>query len=334
MTELGNNSRYAVIGYGSWATTIVGKLTQNGRHVNWHIRNTEVLEGILADGYNPKYVSDMELDRSFLFMSSDINDIISSSDIIILCVPSAYIKKTLSDLDPALMAGKFVISAVKGIIPEDYTTVLEYIHNCFGLPFKNLGLISGPSHAEEVSRGKLSYLTVACNTLEDAGVIASALRSDTLRISTSTDIYGIEYAAIMKNIYAIASGMAVGLGYGDNFLAVLISKSASELRHFLDSSYPFERNTSERAYLGDLLVPSSSPFSRNRQFGTLIGRGCDVKSALNEMTMVAEGYYAAIGLHHICESRGIRLPIVETVYRILYEGEKARKAIKLLSKEL
>lgn len=334
MTELGNNSRFAVIGYGSWATTIVGKLTQNGRHVNWHVRNPEVIEGVLTDGYNPKYVSDMELELSLLFISQDINEIVVASDIVILCVPSAYIKKTMEDLNPALLKGKFVISAVKGIIPDDYTTVLEFVHDKFGLPFKNLGLISGPSHAEEVSRGKLSYLTIACNTTEDAEVIALAMRSDTLRISTSTDIYGIEYAAIMKNIYAIASGMSVGLGYGDNFLAVLISKSASELRHFLDSSYPYERNTSEIAYLGDLLVTCYSPFSRNRQFGTLIGRGCDVKSALNEMTMVAEGYFAVKGIHHICASRGISLPIVETVYRILYEGEKARKAIKFLSKEL
>ena len=220
MTELGNNSRFAVIGYGSWATTIVGKLTQNGRHVNWHVRNPEVIEGVLTDGYNPKYVSDMELERSLLFISQDINEIVAASDIVILCVPSAYLKKTMEDLNPALLKGKFVISAVKGIIPDDYTTVLEFVHDKFGLPFKNLGLISGPSHAEEVSRGKLSYLTIACNTIEDAEVIALAIRSDTLRISTSTDIYGIEYAAIMKNIYAIASGMSVGLGYGDNFLAV------------------------------------------------------------------------------------------------------------------
>ena len=203
MTELGNNSRFAVIGYGSWATTIVGKLTQNGRHVNWHVRNPEVIEGVLTDGYNPKYVSDMELERSLLFISQDINEIVAASDIVILCVPSAYLKKTMEDLNPALLKGKFVISAVKGIIPDDYTTVLEFVHDKFGLPFKNLGLISGPSHAEEVSRGKLSYLTIACNTIEDAEVIALAIRSDTLRISTSTDIYGIEYAAIMKNIYAI-----------------------------------------------------------------------------------------------------------------------------------
>lgn len=334
MTGLNGNSRFAVIGYGSWATTIVGKLTRNGNKVNWHVGSDEVRAGVLAEGFNPKYVSDLELDRNLLHLSGDINEIVSESDIVIVCVPSAYVQSTLSALRPELMEGKRVISAVKGIIPGEYTTVLEYIHNAFGLPFKRLGLISGPTHAEEVSRGKLSYLTAVCASAEEAELIASALRSSTLRVGTSTDIYGIEYAAVMKNIYSIASGIACGLGYGDNFLAVLISRAAGELQGFLNASYPYERDINESAYLGDLLVTCYSSFSRNRQFGTLIGRGCDVKSALNEMTMVAEGYYAARGIHHICRRAGIVLPIAEMVYRVLYEKENARRAMKNLSATL
>ena len=333
MANLDLNSRFAVVGYGSWATTIVGKLTRNGIAVNWHVRSAEVIEGVLSEGFNPRYVRDMELDRSLLSISADINEVVGASDVIVLCVPSAYLKSTLEPLTVSLQ-DKFIVSAIKGVVPGEYTTVLEYIHNAYGVSFKQLGLISGPTHAEEVSRGKLSYLTSVCNSVEDAEFIASALRSDTLRVSLSTDIYGVEYAGILKNIYSIASGIAVGLGYGDNFLAVLISKSAAELRHFLNTSYPYERNTSEVAYLGDLLVTCYSSLSRNRQFGMLIGRGCDVKSALNEMTMTAEGYYAARGIHHICTRHNISMPIAETVYRILYDGEKARKAIVALSKTL
>lgn len=333
MSNLNSNSRFAVIGYGSWATTIVGKLSRNGHLVRWFVSSEEVRDGVLSEGYNPKYVSDMEIDRNMVRLSDNIDEIVSDSDIVILAVPSAYLKSVLDTLTVSL-ENKFVVSAVKGIIPGANKTVLEYVHGHFGISFKSLGLISGPSHAEEVSRGRLSFLTVACVYEDNAAVIASALGSDTLRVSISDDIYGIEYASILKNIYAIAAGLAFGLGYGDNFLAVLISRCASEMRCFLDSSYPFTRDIEQNAYLGDLLVTCYSPFSRNRQLGALMGRGCSVDMALSEMTMVAEGYYAAKGIHQLNERYGIEMPIAEMVYKVLYENARARKAMASLSRKL
>ena len=333
MNNLDHTSRFAVIGHGSWATTIVGKLSRNGRLVRWLVSNDEVREGVLSEGFNPKYVSDMEIDRDSVKVSANIDETVSDSDIVILAVPSGYLKSVLDTLTVSL-DGKFVVSAVKGMIPVANKTVLEYVHSHFGISFKSLGLIAGPSHAEEVSRGRLSFLTVACVSEDNAALIASALGSETLRVSISDDIYGIEYASILKNIYAIAAGLAFGLGYGDNFLAVLISRCASEMKLFLDSSYPFTRDIEQNAYLGDLLVTCYSPFSRNRQLGALIGRGCSVDMALSEMTMVAEGYYAVRGMHQIRERFGIEMPIAETVYRVLYEKARARKAMASLARKL
>ena len=333
MVNLDDNSRFAVIGYGSWATTLVGKLTQNGNIVRWHITNEEVIAGVQTDHCNPKYVSDMELDMDLLRISSDINEVVADSDVVILAVPSAFIKSVLSKLTESL-EDKIIISAVKGIIPDEYLTVLEYVHQSLGVPFKNMGLISGPSHAEEVSRGRLSYLTAVCYSEANAALIASNLRSKSLVVDTSQDIYGIEYAALLKNIYAIAAGLAAGLGYGDNYLAVLVSACVAEMKAFLNDSYPFERDICKSAYMGDLLVTCYSTFSRNRSLGFLIGRGCTVKTALNEMTMVAEGYYAVKGMKVLNSRSGIQMPIVDTVYSILYEGLRPRKAFAALSAKL
>ena len=333
MVNLDENSRFAVIGYGSWATTLVGKLTQNSNVVRWHITNEEVIAGVLNDHCNPKYVSDMELDVELLRISSDINEVVSDSDVVILAVPSAFIKSVLAALTVPL-EDKIIISAVKGIIPDEYLTPLEYVHESFGVPFKNMGLISGPSHAEEVSRGRLSYLTAVCYSEANAALIASHLRSKSLVVDVSQDIYGIEYAALLKNIYAIAAGVAAGLGYGDNYLAVLVAACVDEMKSFLNETYPFERDICKSAYMGDLLVTCYSTFSRNRSLGFLIGRGCTVKSALNEMTMVAEGYYAAKGMKVLNSRSGVQMPIVDTVYSILYEGLRPRKAFSALSAKL
>ena len=333
MVNLDENSRFAVIGYGSWATTLVGKLTQNSNVVRWHITNEEVIAGVLNDHCNPKYVSDMELDVELLRISSDINEVVSDSDVVILAVPSAFIKSVLAALTVPL-EDKIIISAVKGIIPDEYLTPLEYVHESFGVPFKNMGLISGPSHAEEVSRGRLSYLTAVCYSEANAALIASHLRSKSLVVDVSQDIYGIEYAALLKNIYAIAAGVAAGLGYGDNYLAVLVAACVDEMKSFLNETYPFERDICKSAYMGDLLVTCYSTFSRNRSLGFLIGRGCTVKSALNEMTMVAEGYYAAKGMKVLNSRSGVQMPIVDTVYSILYEGLRPRKAFAALSAKL
>ena len=226
------------------------------------------------------------------------------------------------------------MTAIKGMVPGDYQTVVEYIHARYELSYKQLGLCTGPSHAEEVSRGKLSYLTVVCTDLENARLIGSRFAGGNIRLSYSTDLYGIEYAAILKNIYALAVGLAVGLGYGDNFLAVLLASSAGEMARFLEESYPDRRDTQVSAYLGDLLVTCYSTYSRNRRLGLLIGHGCTVKSALNEMTMVAEGYFAADCIRHINTRHRVEMPIAEMVYRVLYERASARKEMQELTTKL
>ena len=331
--KIGSEARYAVIGHGSWATALVRQLTQGGERVGWYVRNGEVLESLRSEGRNSRYLSDTEFDRSRIAPSGDLDAVVRGAEVIILATPSAYLKEFLAPLRTPLR-DKFIVSAIKGIVPGDYQTVVEYMHDRYELSYKQIGLISGPSHAEEVSRGRLSYLTVVCTDGENARALGNRLASESLAISYSTDLYGIEYAAILKNIYAIAVGMAVGLGYGDNFLAVLIANCARELTRFLEESYPAPRDTQASAYLGDLLVTCYSTYSRNRRLGLLIGHGCTVRSALNEMTMVAEGYFAADCIRHINFRHRIEMPIAEMVYRVLYEAASTRLSMKELTTKL
>ncbi len=332
--KISSNSSCAVIGYGSWATAIVKLLCEQGQKVGWHIRNEEVVEGLLSEGCNPKYLREVEFDVSQLRISSDINEIVASHDIIILATPSAYLKDILSPLTTPL-SDKLIVSAIKGIIAGDeYLTVIEFLNKFYSVPFSQLAIITGPSHAEEVALERLSYLTVVCPDIELAHLIGSKIECKYIRVSYSVDLYGVEYATVVKNIYAIAVGIAVGLGYGDNFLAVLIANSAREMNNFLKRSYPEPRDTRESAYLGDLLVTCYSSYSRNRRLGLLMGKGFTIKSALNEMTMVSEGYFAADCIRHINGLQSAEMPIATMVYDVLYRGVKARKAMKQLTKEL
>jgi glycerol-3-phosphate dehydrogenase (NAD(P)+) len=331
--KISDNTRCGVIGYGTWATALVHTLEINKKEIWWHIRNEEVLEGLMTEGRNVKYLTDIEFDTKLIHPTQELDEVIRNCEIILVAAPSAYLKSFMSEMTESL-EGKFILSATKGIIPDEYITITEYFNNTYGLPYSNLGVISGPSHAEEVSRDKLSYLTVACKNLENAQLIGEMFATKNLRISYSEDIYGIEYAGILKNIYALASGLACGLGYGDNFRAVLAAASAKELTRFINESYPFDRDTTDPAYLGDLLVTSYSNFSRNRRLGQLIGRGCSVKSALNEMTMVAEGYFAAACLKKVNEKHGINLPIADMVYDVLYKKNSPRKRMRELTQIL
>lgn len=328
--KIKSNAICGMIGYGSWATALVHTLQRNKQEIWWHIRNQEVLESIQTEGRNAKYLNDIEFNKDLINASADINEVVANSDIIIIAAPSAYLKDILQDLTTPL-TDKFVLSATKGIIPGNYTTITEFFRDTYGLSYSQLGIISGPSHAEEVSRNKLSYLTVACKDKENGEIIGERFSTDSIRISYSDDIYGIEYAGILKNIYALAGGLATGLGYGDNFTAVLTAACAREMTRFINESYPFERDTMTPAYLGDLLVTSYSSFSRNRRLGQMIGHGNTVKSALNEMTMIAEGYFAAECIRHINEKHSVNMPIADMVYDVLYKRANARRRMKELT---
>ena len=275
----------------------------------------------------------MEFDTARIRPSDDLNKVVAEADVLVLASPSAYLKKFLEPLTVSLK-DKFIISAIKGIVPDDYVTIIEYLSEHYGLSNDQLGIITGPSHAEEVALERLSYLTVVCTDEENARLLGERFSTKYVQISYASDLYGVEYASVLKNIYALAVGIAAGLGYGDNFLAVLISNSAMEMSRFLNESAPTERNTLASAYLGDLLVTCYSIYSRNRRLGNLIGRGCSVKSALNEMTMVAEGYFAADCLRHVNLRHKIDMPIATMVYEVLYKGASARKSMRALTAKL
>ena len=326
-------ARCAVIGYGSWATALVKIILENEADVGWYIRNREVLDYIRQHKTNPRYLRDVHFYTNNLRMSDDIDEVVASADIVILAVPSAFLKAVLEPLTVSLR-DKFVISAIKGIVPDDYVTVAEYINRHYEVPFDQIGIISGPCHAEEVALERLSYLTVVCKSLDNAVILGEKIKTRYINVSHSTDIYGIEYAAVIKNIYAIAVGMAIGLGYGDNFLAVLISNAAMEMARFMNTTYPAPRDTNASAYLGDLLVTSYSQFSRNRTFGLMIGKGYSVRNAQIEMSMIAEGYYASACITQINKRHGVDMPIARMVYNILSGGESPSAAMKMLTARL
>ena len=240
--QIGNDARYAVIGYGSWATAIVGMLTRNKTEVGWYVRNDEVLDGLLNEGRNPKYLYELELDRNYIHPSGDIDKVVENADVVIISVPSAFLKDFLEPLTVSL-ENKFIISAIKGIIPGSWQTVAEYLHDNYNLSFKQMGIIAGPTHAEEVSRGKLSFITLASADEKNARAVGEKLSCKFVHVCYSSDLYGVEYASILKNIYALSAGLAKGLGYGDNFIAVLVASCANEMTRFIEESYPDSRNT-------------------------------------------------------------------------------------------
>lgn len=325
--------KIGIVGSGSWATAIAKILHENAEGVNWYIREHNVVEYIRTHKNNPSYLSAVSFNLDRINISNDINEVVQNSDIIFFVVPSAFLRKWLEPLTESL-SNKFVVTAIKGIIPIDNITIAEFFNQYYNVPFDNIGIVSGPSHAEEVALSRLSYLTVSCKELSKASKIASSLESYYIKTILSTDIYGTEYSAVLKNIYAIATGIAHGLGYGDNFLAVLVSNAQIEITQFLNKTYPSQRDTNTSAYLGDLLVTCYSQFSRNRLFGTMIGKGYSVKSAMMEMSMIAEGYYASHCIYEINQKFGLEMPISQAVYNILYEGIAPSVEMRILTDKL
>ena len=333
MEEKQNKKNIGVIGGGSWATAIVKMLCENVNSINWWMRNEDSISHIETYGHNPNYISDAELKKEKLNISSDINSVIENSDLIVLAVPSAFLKSTLNNLNVSLKE-KIIVSAIKGIVPENNTIVGEFIHNQYDVPYKNIGVLTGPCHAEEVALERLSYLTVACSDVEKAEFFANSISGRYIKTNVSDDIYGTEYSSVLKNVVALASGICHGLGYGDNFQAVLISNAIREIKRFVDKVHPINRDIKESAYLGDLLVTAYSQFSRNRTFGEMIGRGYSVNSAQLQLKMIAEGYYAVKCISEINEKLNVEMPITQAVYNVLYNRKSVRKEIADLTEKL
>lgn len=328
-----SNIRVGVVGSGSWSTAIVKMLCENLEKVNWRVRSEYIKGHLEHEKHNPKYLTGVEFHTEKLNITTDINELVKNSDYIVLATPSIYLQEALSDLTEDI-SEKMIFSSIKGIIPEVKDVPAIYLQQKFSVTEKNIGVITGPCHAEEVALERLSYLTVAAIEEEKARNMAGWLNSRYIKTTLSDDIFGTEYASVLKNIFAISCGIAHGLRYGDNFQAVLLSNSIREMGRFIDVVHPIRRDINNSAYLGDLLVTGYSYFSRNRMLGNMIGKGYTVHSAILEMSMVAEGYYAAESIYETSRTRNIHMPITKAVYEILYEEKNPAKTFEKLCNEL
>lgn len=322
-----------VLGSGSFATAIVKMLTENCTKIHWCVRDSFVKGTLERRKHNPTYIPSVMFDLDQLEITTDINELVGKCDVIFLVTPSIYLATALSSLSVSL-ENKFFVSAIKGIVPEYKDIVAHYMRDEFNVALENQAVISGPCHAEEVAMERLSYLTVSAMQPERVNLIANLLSSQYIRITKSSDVIGNEYSSVLKNIYAIGAGIASGLGYGDNFHAVFVSNAIREIEIYLDAIYPEERDVNDSSTLGDLLVTSYSLFSRNRNLGNLIGKGYTVKSAIQSMNMVAEGYYATKSIYEIGREKGLELPIISMVYDILFEEENAEQRFLKLTEQL
>lgn len=323
-------TKVCVLGGGSWATAIVKMLNENLDEVGWYMRSAYTLGHIKRHGHNPSYLSQATFDIEKLKLFNDINEAVKYGEFLIFAVPSAFLQSELDKLSIPFEE-KNIFSAIKGIVPESGLIVGEHFNKKYEVPFNNIGVITGPCHAEEVAMERLSYLTIASNNEIIAKQMSELLSSDYIRTTISDDIIGTEYAAMLKNIYALAAGIAHGLGYGDNFQAVLMSNAIREMKLFTKRVWKIKRNINNSAYLGDLLVTGYSAFSRNRTFGNMIGKGYTVKSAMMEMKMIAEGYYATKSAYKIKQKNNTETPIIDAVYHVLYKNKEPKKEFENLT---
>jgi glycerol-3-phosphate dehydrogenase (NAD(P)+) len=323
-----------MIGGGSWATAIVKILCEKEVNIRWWLRKPSDVEHIATYKHNPTYLTDVQIDTQKVEPSNDLLHVLADAQVVIMAVPAAFVQSALQGLQPADLQGKIVVSAIKGMIPEKNILVTDLLEQEYNVPAEKLCIIAGPCHAEEVALERQSYLTIAGCSRETAQIFAEMLNCRYIKTSANTDLYGVEYSAVMKNIVAIACGICHGQNHGDNFQAVLVSNAMQEIKRFLDALYPQERDVNASAYMGDLLVTAYSQFSRNRTFGNMVGRGYSVKSAQIEMNMIAEGYYAVQSIYEVNKRYGIDMPIMTAVYRILYEKASAHSEIDILRLKL
>ncbi len=325
-----STGRVAVLGGGSWATAVAKIVMHHEEHITWYMRRDDRIEDFKRLHHNPAYLTGLHFDVDRITFSSDINDVVKNNDTLIFVIPSPYVKSHLKKLK-ANMREKMVVTAIKGIVPEESMTVSSYLEKMYNIPEEQVACIGGPSHAEEVALDRICYLTVGCSGLENAQVVADLFTNKYVKTSISQDIEGIEYASVLKNVYAIAAGICHGLKMGDNFQAVLTSNAIQEMKRFLNEVLPDdERHVSSSAYMGDLLVTMYSNFSRNRTFGTMIGQGYSVKTAQLEMEMIAEGYYGTNCMKILNKKYHVSMPILDAVYNILYEKISPAVEIKIL----
>ena len=326
--------KIAIMGGGSWATAIAKMVLAQTESINWYMRRDDRIADFKRLGHNPAYLTGVKFDTKRINFSSNINDVVKESDTLIFVTPSPYLKAHLKKLKTRIR-DKFIITAIKGIVPDDNMIVSEYFTKEYGVPPENIAVLAGPCHAEEVALERLSYLTLACPDTDKACTIARRLANSFIKTSVSNDVAGIEYSSVLKNVYAIAAGILQRIEIRETiFQAVLMSNAVQEMKRFLQTVHPLDRNVNDSVYLGDLLVTGYSNFSRNRTFGSMIGKGYSVKSAQIEMEMIAEGYYGTKCIKEINKHHHVNMPILDAVYNILYERISPMIEIKLLTDSL
>jgi len=327
-------TKIGIVGSGSWATALAKLFLNNCPSINWYIRSKEDIDYFREYTNNPKYLTSVDFDVTKINFTDSVKECIKNSDYLVLAVPSAFLHDTLKDITADDLKGKVLFSAIKGIVPQHNLIVGEYLNKIYNVPLERIGVITGPCHAEEVAMEKLSYLTIASQDVNNAQTVSNLLNCRYLRSTVSDDIYGTEYSAVLKNVIAVAGGICHALGYGDNFLAVLVSNAIQEIKRFVDAVHPIDRDIKASAYLGDLIVTAYSQFSRNRMFGTMLGKGYSVKQAQLEMNMIAEGYYAVKCVYEINKTYNVTMPITTAVYNIIYQKKDPKREIEALSKLL
>jgi len=330
---MNSEKKVGILGSGSWGTALIKMISENSNELFWHVRDEDQAKKIIETKRNPKYLKDLELNISKVYISSKIEQIIKKSDILIIAIPSPYIHKTLINFK-TILKNKIIFSGSKGVIPESHLVISEHLNKFLDIPYQNLGILSGPTHAEEIAANKLSYLTICSKNKKISDFLSKKITSSYIKTSISDDIVGIEYAATLKNIYSILVGISIGQEYGDNFISVLISHCTKEMIKFIKSIDKIKRDFSHSAYIGDLLVTTYSSHSRNRTFGKMIGEGLTVFDAISKMSMIVEGYYATKNAHEISKKNQESFDIIDTAYEILYNKKNAIDEIKKLSKKL
>ncbi len=330
---MAERQRIAVLGGGSWATAIAKIVLSNTPEINWYMRRQEQIDDFIRLSKNPSYLTGVKFDTDRINFTNNINHLVATSDILIFATPSPFLKQHLKRLRRRI-DNKIIVSAIKGIVPDDNLIITDFFEQVYNVPKENLAVLAGPCHAEEVALERLSYLTIASESRERAKMLAQKFTTNFVKTSISDDVTGMEYSSVMKNIYSIAAGICHGLKYGDNFQSVLISNAIQEINRFCNATNPLHRDINESAYLGDLLVTAYSKFSRNRLFGTMIGKGYSVKTAQMEMEMIAEGYYATKTIYEINQKYKVDMPIVDAVYEILYNRNSPILKIRELTDKL
>lgn len=324
-----NIKNIAVFGGGSWATALARLLMENCETITWYMRRRDRIDDFIKLRHNPAYLTDVRFDTQRIFFTDDINEAVSAADTLLLAMPSPYFKSHIDKIDVPL-ADKNIVTAIKGIVPDENQLVTDYMMDRFGVKRENLLVVSGPCHAEEVALDRPSYLTIGCNDRAKGEAFGRCLEGGNSHVIMSNDVDGIEYAGVLKNVYAIAAGIVYGLKRGDNLAAMLVSNAIREMERFLTAIDPRPRNICDSVYLGDLLVTAYSRFSRNHNFGAMIGRGYSVKSARMEMVQTAEGYYGTKCMYEINKNLQVNMPILNAVYDILYRRISADYAISTL----